>query len=77
MALDYNALIVTKERAKGHPVFYGDVRKPELLEAAGAKNVQLIIVTLDDPDATEQVVSSLRKTPKMTLLGHSLCWFLL
>lgn len=62
VALDLNALIVETERAKGHPVFYGDVRKPELLEAAGARNAQIIIVTLNDPDATEQVVTALRKT---------------
>ncbi len=61
VALDFDAFIVEKERIKGHPVFYGDVRKPELLEAAGAKNAQIIIVTLNDPEATEQVVSSLQK----------------
>ena len=61
VALDSNASIVETERAKGHPVFYGDVRKPELLEAAGARNARIIIVTLNDPDATEQVVTALRK----------------
>jgi len=75
VALDSNALIVETERAKGHPVFYGDVRKPELLEAAGARNAQIIIVTLNDPDATEQVVTALRKThPEIEIYvrGHSL-----
>ena len=75
VALDYNASIVDDERAKGHPVFYGDVRKPDLLEAAGAKNAQIIIVTLNDSDATEQVVSSLRKTHSdidIYVRGHSL-----
>ncbi len=62
VALDLNASIVETERAKGHPVFYGDVRKAELLEAAGARNARIIIVTLNDPDATEQVVTALRKT---------------
>ena len=75
VALDFNAAIVEKERVKGHPVFYGDVRKPELLETAGAKNAQIIIVTLNDPQATEQVVSSLRKMhPEIDICarGHSL-----
>jgi monovalent cation:proton antiporter-2 (CPA2) family protein len=62
VALDSDPIIVEKERENGHPVFYGDVRNPELLEAAGASNAQVIIVTLNDPDATEQVVKSLRKT---------------
>jgi monovalent cation:proton antiporter-2 (CPA2) family protein len=75
VALDFNASIVDKERSKGHPVFYGDVRKPELLEAAGAKNAQIIIVTLNDPETSEQVVSSLHKThPEIDVYvrGHSL-----
>jgi monovalent cation:proton antiporter-2 (CPA2) family protein len=75
VALDFDASIVEEERIKGHPVFYGDVRKPELLEAAGAKNAQMIIVTLNDPEVTEQVVSSLRKThPEIDIYvrGHSL-----
>ena len=75
VALDSDALIVEKERANGHPVYYGDVRKPELLEAAGASNAQVIIVTLNDPDATELVVSSLRKThPEINIYarGNSL-----
>ena len=75
VALDSNALIVSNERTKGHPVYYGDVRNPDLLEAAGARNAQIIIVTLNDPDAAEQVVSSLRKThpeTKIYVRGRSL-----
>ena len=75
VALDSNALIVEKERANGYPVFYGDVLKPELLKAAGASNAQVIVVTLDDPNATEEVVSSLRKIyPGINIYarGHSL-----
>ena len=76
VALDSNALVVEKERANGYyPVFYGDVRKPELLKAAGASNAQVIVVTVDDPKATEEVVSSLRKIyPGINIYarGHSL-----
>jgi len=75
VALDLDPLIVESERAKGHSIFYGDVRNPELLDAAGARNAKIIIVTLNNPDATEQVVSSLRKTHhKMQIYvrGHSL-----
>ena len=75
VALDFDALIVNKERANGHPVFYGDVCQSELLEAAGASDAKLFIVTLNDPDSTEQVVSSLRKIhPEIDIYvrGHSL-----
>lgn len=75
VALDSDALIVEKESANGHPVFYGDVRKPGILKAASASNAQVIIVTLNDPNATEEVVSSLQKIyPGLNIFarGHSL-----
>lgn len=75
VALDSNASVVSSERAKGHPVYYGDVRNPDLLDAAGARHAQIIIVTLNDPDAAEQVVSSLRKVhpeTKIYVRGRSL-----
>jgi len=75
VALDSNASVVSNERKKGHPVYYGDVRNPDLLEAAGARNAQIIIVTMNDSDAAEQVVSSLRKThpeTKIYVRGRSL-----
>jgi glutathione-regulated potassium-efflux system protein KefB len=75
IALDSDALIVKKERANGHPVFFGDVCNPTLLSAAGAANAKIIIVTLNDFYATEQLVSTLRKLyPEITIYvrGHSL-----
>lgn len=75
IALDSNASIVEKERKKGHPVFYGDVCNPKLLEAAGASDAKVVIVTLDDFDATEQLVLTLRKIyPDIHIYarGHSL-----
>ena len=62
VALDLDSDVVEIERAKGYPVFNGDVRNPELLKSAGASNSEIIIVTLNDPDATEQVVETLRKS---------------
>ena len=38
------------------------MRKPELLKAVGAKDARILILTLNDPEASEQVVASLRKT---------------
>jgi glutathione-regulated potassium-efflux system protein KefB len=75
IALDSDAEIVEKERKNGHPVFYGDVCNPTLLNAAGAGNAKIIIVTLNDFDATEQLVLTLRKIyPDINIYvrGHSL-----
>jgi len=75
VALDSDASIVSRERGNGHPVYFGDVRKPEVLKSAGASNAKVIIVTINDPEATEEIVSSLRKTypdKHVYARGHSL-----
>ena len=75
VALDSDALIVERERANGYPVFYGDVRNSEVLKSAGASNATVIIVTLNDSEAAEHLVLSLRtKHPEVNIYvrGHSL-----
>jgi monovalent cation:proton antiporter-2 (CPA2) family protein len=62
VALDSDVETVEHGRANGYPVFYGDVQKPEVLRAAGAADARVILVTLNDTDATAEVVSSLRET---------------
>ncbi len=75
VALDCNPELVERERAKGHPVFFGDVRQPEVLKAAGASKAELIIITINDMKASEEVVASLRHVYPDTNIyvrGHSL-----
>ena len=40
-------------------MYFGDAQRPEVLRAAGAADAPLVIVSIDDLDAAEQVVSSL------------------
>lgn len=75
IALDSDASIVEKERVKGHPIFYGDICNPKLLKSVGASNAKTIILTLDDVEATENLVKILRKIyPEINIYarGHSL-----
>lgn len=75
VALDGDAAIVGRERANGHPVYFGDVRKPEVLKSAGASDAKVIIVTINDPEATEEIITSLRKTypdKQVYARGHNL-----
>lgn len=75
VALDSNALIVESGRAEGHPVFYGDVLNTEVLKSVGAGSARVIIVTLNDPEAAEHLVASLRTAHpgvKIFVRGHSL-----
>jgi monovalent cation:proton antiporter-2 (CPA2) family protein len=59
VAIDSDASLVDRERAEGKSVYFGDVKRPEVLRAAGAADAPLVIVSIDDLEATERVVSSL------------------
>jgi len=74
VAVDYNSSVVLRERAEGHRIFYGDVRRPEVLRSVGIANADLVIITLDDFEATEDVLAALRQVrPNVTILvrGHN------
>ncbi|MCW8888051.1 MAG: monovalent cation:proton antiporter-2 (CPA2) family protein [Gammaproteobacteria bacterium] len=75
VALDSDPSLVERECQRGHNVFYGDVCKHEILKAAGASHAQVIIVTLNDPVATKEVITSLRRLyPDKSIYarGHNL-----
>ena len=75
VAVDNDAGVVKRGRSAGSSVFYGDARQPDVLRSLGVGEARLVIVTVDDFQATEQVVSSLHRTfPKMDILvrGHDL-----
>jgi len=75
VAVDNDTGVVKRERSKGRSVFYGDARQPDVLKSLGVGETRLVIVTVDDFQATEQVVSSLHRAfPKLDILvrGHDL-----
>lgn len=75
VAFDSNPVIAASERARGNPVYYGDVSQPGLLRTVGAADAQLVIVTLNDPESTKRLVTSLREQyPNVQVLarGHNL-----
>ena len=61
VALDSDVTIVEKERAKGHSVYYGDALQPEIIKNACGYSTEAIIITLNDAEATEELLVSLRK----------------
>jgi monovalent cation:proton antiporter-2 (CPA2) family protein len=75
VAIDHDVSRVAHERSEGQPVFFGEVQSPEVLRSAGAFDASLVIVTLDDLDAAERVVSVLRHAnPDLPILarGHNM-----
>ena len=74
VAIDYNSALVLHERADGHRIFYGDVRRPEVLRSVGVADADLVIVTLDDFEAAEDVVVAIQQINQaVTILvrGHN------
>jgi monovalent cation:proton antiporter-2 (CPA2) family protein len=74
-ALDNRAEIVKRERGAGRSVFFGDARLLDVLRSMGVNDASLVIVTVDDFQVAEEVVSTLRRAfPKLDILarGHDL-----
>ena len=75
VAIDNDVSIVEHEHAEGKSVYFGDAQRPEVLRAAGVANALLVIVSIDDFEATERVVSSLHSAfPDVPVFarGHDL-----
>ena len=60
VGIDVDAAIVDQARSDGLPVFYGDVCNQSLLDSIGAKEASVIIITLDDLEATKLIVTGKR-----------------
>lgn len=60
IALDTNPTRVAQGRADGHPVSYGDISDPELLNSIHAERASLIVLTIDQPEKVLRTVSFLR-----------------
>jgi hypothetical protein len=75
LALDSDPALVARERAKGNPVYYGDLRQSGVLMSAGVANARLIIVTLNDVELTRKLVAALRtQYPNLRIFarGHNM-----
>ncbi|HED15833.1 MAG TPA: potassium transporter KefC, partial [Gammaproteobacteria bacterium] len=75
VAIDKDTFVVEREHSAGKTVNYGDATHPEVLRAAGAADARIVIVSIDDFEATERVVSTLHTSfPNVPVFvrGHSL-----
>jgi CPA2 family monovalent cation:H+ antiporter-2 len=59
VALETDGAVVTRQRAAGHPVYFGDASRPELLEMAGARRARAFVITVNDAKAAERMVSAI------------------
>ena len=59
-------------RRLGLKVFYGDACRLDLLRAAGAEQARLLVLALDDPEKTLEVVHAVRKHfPRLEVLARA------
>ncbi|MGB0671629.1 MAG: monovalent cation:proton antiporter-2 (CPA2) family protein, partial [Rhodospirillales bacterium] len=50
-AVDLNESAVTRARAEGEEVYFGDSSRADILRGVGADHARLLVITLDDPKA--------------------------
>jgi monovalent cation:proton antiporter-2 (CPA2) family protein len=62
-------------RKMGLKVFYGDASRHDLLHAAGAGEAELLIVAVDNPDKTLEIVETAKKHfPNLKLIARTNSW---
>jgi monovalent cation:H+ antiporter-2, CPA2 family len=60
VALDLNSRMLADLHRAGLPVYFGDCRRPEVLETVRAGRASALVVTLDDADAARQTLAAAR-----------------
>jgi CPA2 family monovalent cation:H+ antiporter-2 len=72
LAVDQDVGLVTRERRKGNPIWYGDATRVELLRRCGIATARALVVTLDIPSANESVVAAARtERPDLTIVARA------
>ncbi|MEE4346021.1 MAG: monovalent cation:proton antiporter-2 (CPA2) family protein [Paracoccaceae bacterium] len=61
VVLDHDMATIQLMRRFGFKGFFGDPTRPELLHAAGLHKARVLVVALDDPDATNRLVAYARQ----------------
>jgi CPA2 family monovalent cation:H+ antiporter-2 len=61
LALDLDADLVARFRSKGASIIYGDANRPEILRKIGIERAIALVITMDSPTSTEQVVVAARQ----------------
>ncbi|MCG6941625.1 MAG: cation:proton antiporter [Thiohalocapsa sp.] len=72
VAFDPNAALVAQWRNDGYPVFYGDIRDPHLLDAARIERAELVVLTIDNPQAAVEATGFIRaRSAHVTIVARA------
>ena len=70
--LDFDSDQVDLVRRFGSRVYYGDASRIDLLRSAGAGKAKLLVLALDNPEKTLEVVHTVKKHfPNLTILARA------
>jgi monovalent cation:H+ antiporter-2, CPA2 family len=73
--LDLDSDRVELLRRMGLKVYYGDASRHDLLEVAGARQAKLLVLALDSPEKTLELVHTVHKHfPHLTILARAFDW---
>ena len=71
--LDHSPSQIDMVRRFGNIVFYGDASRKELLEAAGAGEAKLLVIGVDEPDKTLEIIDTAKKHfPNLRILARAI-----
>jgi glutathione-regulated potassium-efflux system ancillary protein KefC len=71
--LDHSPSQIDMLRRFGNKVFYGDAARKDLLEAAGAKDAQLLVIAIDAPDKALEIVELAHKHyPQLKIVARAI-----
>jgi glutathione-regulated potassium-efflux system protein KefB len=59
--LDHSPSQIEMVRRFGNRVYYGDASRPDLLEAAGAREAKLLVIAIDEHDRSLDVIKTARR----------------
>ena len=72
VAIDSDADHVSRQRAGGKPVYYGDMTQIELLRRLDLDTVQALVVTMDDRRAVDELVAAARaERPDLLIVARA------
>jgi CPA2 family monovalent cation:H+ antiporter-2 len=59
--IERDPVVVTKWRAEGRPVYFGDAKNPQFLKRCGLTHAKGVVITVNDPSAVDQIVEVVRE----------------
>jgi voltage-gated potassium channel Kch len=60
VVLDHDAEQIDALRRFGFKLFYGDASRPDLLEAAGARTAEVLVIAIDEREKISEIVATAR-----------------